>query len=67
MPFLFSLGVSVRDAEPMGDRGRRHPIGWWLVRPPPPGPEPPAQGPVRPNWVSRYASPNVPRSTTDWM
>jgi len=27
MPFLFSLGVSVRDAEPMGDGGRRHPIG----------------------------------------
>ena len=27
MPFLFSLGISGRDAEPMGDRGRRHPIG----------------------------------------
>jgi hypothetical protein len=26
MPFLFSLSISGRDAEPMGDRGRRHPI-----------------------------------------
>jgi len=27
MPFLFSLGISGRDTEPMSDRGRRHPIG----------------------------------------
>ena len=26
MPFFLSLGISGRDAEPMGDRGRRHSI-----------------------------------------